>query len=62
MTTLQKLQYAQSRLAMAKMMGDTTAEIAKWQEHVAYWMEQRRQELDKQYTSGNGWHDAWKTN
>lgn len=52
MTTIQKLQYAQSRLALAKMMGDTSEEIAKWQEHVDYWKNELRAEDEKRRAWG----------
>ena len=52
MTTTQKWQYAKSRLALAKMMGDTSEEIAKWQEHVDYWKNELRAEDEKRRAWG----------
>lgn len=64
MTTIQKLQYAQSRLALAKMMSDTSEEIAKWQEHADYWKNELRAEDEKMLADsakayGSGWRRAW---
>ena len=60
MNTLESLQYAKARLALAKMVGETPEEIAKWQEHVTYWQdllqkedEARRQDSMKSYGAGN---------
>jgi len=36
MSNEEKLQYARSRLGLARMVGDT-AEVEKWKEHIAYW-------------------------
>ena len=36
MSNQEKLQYAKSRLGLARMMGDVE-EVKKWLEHVAFW-------------------------
>jgi hypothetical protein len=36
MSNQEKLQYARSRLGLARMMGDQS-EVEKWREHVAFW-------------------------
>lgn len=36
MSNQEKLQYAKSRLGLARMMGDVE-EVNKWLEHVAFW-------------------------
>jgi len=45
MDELQSLRYAQSRLALAKMMSDSL-EATKWAEHVAYFKAQITSKCD----------------
>ena len=46
MTTQQSLEYAQHRLALARIMKDQL-EIVKWAEHVDYWKKQTESKAGK---------------